>query len=216
MTGTVWDHLTRISGPSEDGDADLIVSIKQGMAQCRVVPGMGGPFDETEWFADSIRAAQGMIDGPKGIGVALLTQQWRLSIDRWPVQLIDSIEVPMGPVQSIDSITYLDLAYQEHTLDPAMYVYDLDAKPVEIRRAFGVVWPLLGIHPGAVKVTFTAGFGDTPAAVPSDLKHAVKLMLSHYYNHRDAVVGVEGRDSSTPLPLGVQSILDRYAVGRVA
>ena len=93
---------------------------------------------------------------------------------------------------------------------------DLDADPVHIRRHFGVVWPLLGITPGAAKVKFTTGFGATADAVPEDLKHAVLLLVSHFYNHRDAVVGVDNRDSSGPLPLGVDSILDRYRVGRIA
>lgn len=210
MSSGVWDHLARVSDIPTD-ESGLIVSVAEAMKQCRVTP--TGLIDETDWFVDAIYAGQGEIDGPKGAGVCLLTQQWRLSLDRWPA---DYIEVPLGPTQSIDRIDYLDLAYVSHTLPEEQYVYDLDADPVHIRRAFGVVWPLLGIIPGAVKVTFTAGFGDTAAKVPRDLKQAVKLMVSHYYNHRDAVVGVEGRDSSAVLPKGVDAILDRYRVGQIA
>lgn len=218
---SVWDHLTLVT-PPPSGEAGLIVSVADAMQHCRVTP---GGIDETQWFIDAIWGAQQMLDGPSGGGVPLLTQQWRLSVDKWPD---DYIIVPMVPVQSIDSITYLDLGYNENTLpgggDPAtgaggQYVYDLDANPVHIRRAFGVVWPLLGIIPGAVKVTFTCGIAATPATWPDryrDIRQFIKLMVSHYYNHRDAVVGVEGRDSSTPLPLGVDAILDKYRVGRVA
>lgn len=209
MNSGVWNRLTRIA-PAPDAEPGLIVSVDQAMQQCRVTP--GGMIDESEWFADTILASQLAIEGPRGGGIGLLTSQWRLSLDRWPV---DYIIVPIVPIVSIDSITYLDTAYDEHTLAVDQYVYDLDADPVHVRRAFGVVWPILGIIPGAVKVTFTVGFGDTAESVPADLKHAVKLMVSHYYNHRDAVVGVEGRDSSAPLPLGVDAILDRYRVGRL-
>ena len=68
---------------------------------------------------------------------------------------------------------------------------------------------------GAVKVTFTAGFGDA-STIPDDLKAAVKLLIGHWYEHREAVVGVEARDSSTPLPLGVDLILDGYRPHLVA
>lgn len=219
MTSSVWDHLALVTPPPA-GDAGMIVSVAEAMTQCRVMPNAG--LDETQWFIDAIYTAQQAINGPLGGGVPLLTQQWRLSLDRWPR---DYIQIPMGPVQSIDSITYLDLAYSPNVLpagDPTtgangQYVFDLDASPVHIRRAFGVVWPLLGIIPGAVKVLFTCGFAATPEAWPDDkrdLKQAIKLLVSHYYNHRDAVVGVEGRDSSTALPLGVDYILDRYRVGK--
>jgi len=222
-TSSVWDHLALVTPPPSGPDG-LIVSVAEAMLHCRVFPNTG--LDETDWFLDALYNAQSLIDGPRGAGVPLLTQQWRLSLDRWPS---DYIIIPMGPVQSIDSITYLDLGYNENTLPAGpppngansggQYVYDLDADPVHIRRAFGVVWPLLGIIPGAVKVTFTCGFADTPADWPDrnrDLKQAIKLIVSHNYNHRDAVVGVEGRDSSTLLPQGVDSILDRYRVGRIA
>ena len=36
------------------------------------------------------------------------------------------------------------------------------------------------------------------------------LLVGHWYEHREAVVGVDARDSSTPLPLGVDRILDAY------
>lgn len=215
MSRSQWDHLAIVTPPPQDDDG-LIISVAEAMLHCRVTPGAG--IDETAWFVDNIFAAQAMIEGPRGGGIPLLTQQWRLSIDNpWPAHIV----VPLTPVQSIDEITYLDTAYQPQTLaagDPpngagGLYVYDLDADPVHIRRAMNVTWPDLGIIPGAIKVLFTCGFGD-PVDVPRDLKQAVKLLVSHWYNHRDAVVGVEGRDSSTPLPLGVDAIFDRYRAGR--
>lgn len=211
--GSAWSHLTQITPPPLD-DTGMIVSVAEAMLHCRVTP--GGGIDETDWFRDAIYTAQAEIEGPEGCGVSLLTQQWRLSINRWPM---DYIILPLGPVVSVDQITYLDLGFNENTLDPTQYKFDLDAKPVHIRRAFAVVWPLLGIIDGAAKIEFTTGYCDTGADWPADrrdMKSAIKLLVSHYYNHRDAVVGVEGRDSSTPLPIGVDRILDRYRVGRVA
>lgn len=205
-----WTRL-RLVTPPPAGPSGLIVSVADAMAQCRVTP--GGLINETAWFERTIRAAQRRIDGPRGAGVALLTATWRMSLDRWPDEYAI---IPLGPTQSIESITFQDTAYNVVTLDPSQYRYDLDQDPVLIVRTINVAWPELGIVPGAVKITFKAGFGDTAADVPEDLQHAVLLLVSHWYNHRDAVVGVDNRDSSAELPLGVQPIIDRYSAVSIA
>lgn len=216
---SVWDHLAIVT-PPPSGDDGLIVSVAEAMTHCRVIPQPGGPFDETGWFKRTLNTAQGMIQGPRGGGIALLNQQWRLSLDMWPSSYI---LVPLGPVISIDAITYLPFGSPQGdpylTLDPGQYVYDLDADPPRIRRALGVVWPLVAQpQPGAVKVTFTCGFAASVKDWPdsaAELQTAILLLVEHWYEHRSAVVGVDARDSSTPLPIGVDSILDRYRAGRL-
>jgi uncharacterized phiE125 gp8 family phage protein len=217
-TASVWDHLALVTPPPSDASG-LLVSVAEAMVQCRATPQPGGPFDETSWFEDALWSAQAEVEGPRGAGIALLTQQWRLSVDVWPE---DYVVIPIPPVVSVDQITYLPFGSNQGdaylTLDPSQYVFDLDADPVHVRRAFGVVWPILAIVPGAVKITFTTGFADTVADFPVQhrrLKSAIKLLVAHWYAHREAVVGVDARDSSTPLPLGVDFILDKYRVGRL-
>ena len=199
-----WTRLARVAAPSGD-----VVTRDEAKAHLRVA------FPDDDVLIDGyIAAALGAVDGPKGAGICLLEQQWRLSLDGFPcrsglARREPSIEIPLGPVTSIDQITYLDQNGDQQTLDPSIYVYDLDAKPVRIQRAFGQAWPAVRCQPGSVKVKFTAGFGAA-ADVPDDLKIAIKLLVGHYYEHREAVVGVDNRDSSAPLPLGVDLVLDRY------
>ena len=200
---TGWADLALATAP-----ATTPITLIQAKVQCRIDHN-----DDDVYIGDLINAATAMIDGPDGAGISLITQQWRLSLDVWPN---DAIILPLGPVQSVDSITWTDLTGATQTLLATQYKFDLDARPVRIRRAFGVVWPILGIIPGAVKVSFTTGFGVAPANVPADLRMAMLLLISHWYEHRDAVVGVEGRDSSTITPLGWDAVLDKYRVGRFA
>ena len=204
-----WTRLARVTAPSGD-----IVTLGEAKAHLRV-----DFADDDDLIGGLIEAAIGAIDGPKGVGVCLLTQQWRLSLDGLPCtgswwrrepSMRRSIEIPLSPVISVDEITYLDLGGVRQTLDASLYVYDLDAKPLRIERAFGQVWPQARHQPGSVKVTFTAGFGEDATGIPADLKAAMKLLIGHYYVHREAVVGVDNRDSSAPLPLGVDLILNRY------
>jgi hypothetical protein len=43
---------------------------------------------------------------------------------------------------------------------------------------------------------------------------AMLFMVSHFYEYRDAVVGVDNRDSSVELPLGVEALISPYRVRR--
>ncbi len=199
-----WARLARVTAPQ--GSPLALADLKRHLRVDYT--------DDDALIEGYARAALAQIEGPRGAGICLLTQQWRLSLDGLPCRggwrREPSIEIPMGPVVSIDGVTYLDTSGDLQTLDPALYVYDLDARPVRIVRAFQQSWPACQPQPGSVKVTFTAGFGDKPGNVPHDLKVAAMLLVGHWYEHREAVVGVDARDSSTPLPLGVDRILDAY------
>lgn len=107
---------------------------------------------------------------------------------------------------AITWVKYVDLDGTLQTLDPSVYYWDRPYGATRsIVRKWYVIWPWLG--DGAERVVIRFGITSTAADVPDDVKHACKLLVSHYYQNRDAVVGVENRDSSTPLPLGVADLL---------
>ena len=123
------------------------------------------------------------------------------------------IELPYGPALSIISVNYLDMNGAPQTVDPSLYVQDGDA----VLPAFDQIWPEVRGDPSGVRVQYAAGYlmgaGDPPVTgVPAPIRQAILLLVSHFYNHRDAVVGVENRDSSTEMPLGVESLLGPYRV----
>jgi uncharacterized phiE125 gp8 family phage protein len=201
-----WDKAGLVRTAAPDAKP---VSLAQAKKQCRI-----DFADDDDLVQGLLDAAIAQVDGPSGAGIALITQSWRLSLDRWPRP---SIVVPLGPVQTIDSLQYIPFgATALTTLDPSGYAYDLDAEIVRIRPDPTMGWPQLQPGPGAIKIAFTCGYGDNQTSVPVDIQQAILLLVSHWYEHRDAVVGVENRDSSTVMPLGVDAILDRYRTGRFA
>jgi uncharacterized phiE125 gp8 family phage protein len=104
----------------------------------------------------------------------------------------------------INHVGYTDINGCPQVLDPCLYWSRPDGDTLAVVRRWFAVWPLLG--DGAARVTIN--FSITPDSVISDAAvHACKLLVSHWYQNRDAVVGVDNRDSSTPLPLGVESLL---------
>jgi uncharacterized phiE125 gp8 family phage protein len=198
-----WNRLVRTVDPVGD-----VLALAAAKSHLRV-----DSDDENGDIQGYIDDAVAQIDGPNGAGLALLTQTWRMSLDHWHG---GRIVVPLRPVQAVLSVTYLDQAGDEQTLDPSLYDADVDHQPLEIVRGVFAYWPCHKLGRGVIKVTFRAGFGDDAATVPKDLIGAIKLFVGHRYANREAVVGVENRDSSTALPLGFAETLARYNGGTVA
>ena len=187
-----WSRLVRTVAP-----ASPVITLAEAKKHLRVF------HDEDDAdIADMVEAATSSIEGPNGIGIALMPQTWRLSLDYFPRQII----VPLGPVTDILDIEYV----QEDGTTGAVASWrtDLDSQPCRIWPRYDESWPVSRCEPGAVKVTFTAGYD----VVPFDLKAALKLIVGHLYEHREAVT----TDAAKDLPMGVSPILERYRVGRLA
>ncbi|UXN62903.1 head-tail connector protein [Phyllobacterium sp. A18/5-2] len=187
-----WSRLALVTAATAD-----VVTLAEAKKQSRIFHD-----DEDTQIPLYIDAAVAFIEGPNGIGVALRPQTWRLSLDHFPCE----ITVPFGPVTEIVSISYADTAGAPATL--TSWRVDLDTQPVRIWPARDTNWPAIRCEPGAVKVTFECGYSTPPA----DLKAAVLLLAAHFYEHRVAVSETQIYD----LPVAVQSILERYRVGRFA
>lgn len=115
----------------------------------------------------------------------------RLKRDDWPAANADGvtlITLPVYPVISVDSITYVDSDGATQTLTG--YEVDTASVPARIR----IVEPP-DVEAGLSKLTIdvTAGYGSgtSPATadlVPSSIKQAVLLMVGQMYEHRENVV----------------------------
>jgi uncharacterized phiE125 gp8 family phage protein len=194
----MWNRLKLVAAPTAEA-----LSLADAKSHVRA-----DSSDDDTLITALIAAAQAFIEGPNGIGVALTTQTWRLSLD----DLCAPVRIPLGPVQAVTGITYTDTNGATQTLDPSLYTVDTDQSPAVIARAWNATWPAYRCGPGFVKVTFTTGYGATAESVPADLIAAMKLIVGHLYANREAV----GDVTQAALPLGVDAILNRYRVGQVA
>lgn len=150
-------------------------------------------------------------------GLCLMPQTWLLVLDRWPRQdrmefwpvaaPLGAILLPRYPVQSITSVIYTDSDGAPHTVASNTYVTDLVARPPRIAPATaGGNWPSISLYPvGAIQVKFVAGYA-TVAQIPPVAIQAISLMVGHWYENREAVT-LDARHP-TPLPLGVQALID--------
>lgn len=117
---------------------------------------------------------------------ALITQTWALYLDKFPVG--DEIELPRPKLQSVSSISYVDENGSNQTFSSSLYQVDTKGRVGKVKLVDGQDWPGTKVQLNAVTITFVAGYGATKADVPSDIKHAVLLLVSHLYRNRQEVV----------------------------
>ena len=138
-------------------------------------------------------------------GLALLTQARTVHFDRF-----HRLELPVRPVQSITSVSYLDNTLTSQTLAPDSYVatpLNSEFDPTYLCPASGTRWPSTGSVKSAVTVTVEAGYGSDGANVPAPLVEAIKALVAHWYENREAaLVGI----TASELPFGLGDVLNQY------
>lgn len=119
---------------------------------------------------------------------SLITTRWREVFTDFPGY--GAFRVLRAPLLSVSSIVYIDSAGASQTLDAATYVTLSDCEPGEVRLAYGKTWPSVRSEGVAAPVTLTydAGYGTTADSVPASIRHAIKLMIGHWFENREPIV----------------------------
>jgi len=118
----------------------------------------------------------------------LVTATWRLTLTEFPACADEdgfySFIVPNPPLASVTSITYVGTDGATQTLDSALYQVDTSREPGRVCPAYGEAWPSTRMQPEAVKVTYTAGYGASGAAVPDSAKEFIRAYVCWLFEHR--------------------------------
>lgn len=120
-------------------------------------------------------------------GLSFVAQQRRIKLDYFPEK---EIIVPYGPVNSIDSFTYVDSDGDTQEL-----VEDTDFKVAdhnELCRLYAIsdnsitTWPGTANLPECVTIDYTAGFDDVSGnPLPKQAYTAILKQVMHLYQTRD-------------------------------
>jgi uncharacterized phiE125 gp8 family phage protein len=141
--------------------------------------------DEDTFVSSLIAAARELVESDTWR--QLVTATWIQYRQKFPAGL-RPIELDHPPLQTVSSITYYDTAGDEQTLSSATYHVDGTRAPGAIHLVNGNSWPATEPgRPNAVAVTYVAGYGAA-SAVPDRAKHAIKLLLGHWFNNRESVL----------------------------
>lgn len=91
------------------------------------------------------------------------------------------IELPGVPVTGITSVTYYDYQNVLQTVDPSLYVFETGT-PASVSPVFGKVWPIAQPRISAIQIAYTVGYGSSAAAIPENIKQAMKLHVYQQFN----------------------------------
>lgn len=131
-------------------------------------------------------------------GMAFEPSTWDLVLDRFPSA---EIAVPLSPLVSVTSVTYVDEDGAEQTVAGSDFVADTASRDGWIVPADGFAWPATLAAINSVRVRFVAGRGT-----PDDARQAILLLVGHWYANREAATDAQRHE----IPLGVNALLNLH------
>lgn len=143
------------------------------------------------------------------LGLALVDQSWRLILDAWPKDGI--VKLPLSPVTAVSEIRVRDSAGVGTIVDAGSYDVALVGRPQRIvGKSAG--WPKPGLRAAGIEIDLAAGYGASADDVPAPIRHALLLLVAHWYEHRDPF---EIGAPQTAIPNAVSRLLSPYRAVRV-
>ena len=131
-----------------------------------------------------------------------LTQTYDWYMDDFPDVPFD---VPLPPLQSVTHIKYTDTDDSQSTFSSSYYNVDTYSQPGRINLAYSCTWPTVTLKTlNAVVIRFVAGY-TAANKVPEPIKHAIKLLVGHLYEHREETSTERVLEN---IPMGISSLLD--------
>lgn len=141
-------------------------------------------------------------------GKQLLTATYDVQWARFP-GCNGALVLPRVPVSSVTSVKYYDTTGTQQTMSSALYTVQDGSEHFSgyVIPAFNGQWPSTYGHDQDVTVRFVCGFG-TPSDVPETFKLQIKLLVAHWFEHREAIAC--GDMSPTPLAFAALEEFNRH------
>lgn len=163
--------LVRVTAPAASP-----ISLAEAKAQMKVESS-----DDDTIIQRLIDAAIAFVDVQGALGKAMITQTW----GQWLSPNPSTVYLSLGPVQSVSAIKYYDVdgALQTATLSD----FNVFGTPnrISVSPKSGKAWPVTQTRDDAIKIEYVIGYGATSASVPETVRHALMMLVAHWYDMRE-------------------------------
>lgn len=131
----------------------------------------------------------------------LISQNWRINFDKLPTGKV--FHLPLAPILVLNSVSFYTEQTGPNVIPPVDYTIDLDS----FRPRFSLNLQRQNLRAfGAYELNVTAGYGPAPEDVPADIRQALRLLVAHWYENREAATPL----AREHLPYSVRTILEPH------
>ena len=198
-----YRSLTRQTAPAVEP-----VTLAEAKAHLRV-----DTSDDDNYIGTLITAAREWVE--QYLDRTLVHTQWVMRFDKFPDSGIEPVELPRPPMvlsgtATAVTVTFTQEAGPTSTYSTAEYRVDRNATPGAILPIYGSTWTPHRQDDNAISVTWWAGYGATGSSVPAAIRHAILMLVGHWYEFRTSVLT---GSVSKEIEFGVKSLLDSQRWG---
>lgn len=179
------------------------ISLAEAKAHLRV-----DTSDEDALLTALIAAARIFVE--RTLSIALITQSWSLYLDASPRGGV--LTLPLNPVQEVTAVNVYGVDDTPAEIDAANYAVDSLSDPARMVLTWNAALLQPARRLNTFEIAFAAGFGDAASDVPAPIRHALKLLVAHWFEHREPVVL---NQSPQEVPAMVASLLLPYRRARL-
>ena len=123
------------------------------------------------------------------------------------LQRFEAVNLPLTPIVTINSISYRDVSNVQQTLNASSYWIEPLASTSNVLRFKGTTPSVYEYSSHPITVSVEIGYEETES-IPPMMIHAVRLLVSQYYDQRENFI--VGTSVSTELPNGLKSLLSPF------
>lgn len=179
-----------------DAPATTPITLAEVKAQLRVEHS-----DDDTLLTRLINVAVAYTDVKGALGQAMITQKWGQWLGPNPPK---EVKLILGPVQSVTAIKYYDTDGVLQTDDYNNYDIFGTETYTTISPKTGFSWPTAQQRSDAIKIEYEIGFGDATTDVPETIRHALMLLIGHWYDNRENTQ----MDELSNIPFGYMELLN--------
>lgn len=150
-----------------------------------------------------ISVAVAYTDVQGALGHAMITQKWGQWVNSTPPQ---TVKLLLGPLIAVTAVKYYDENGTLQTDTLSNYEIFGTEFSTTIGPKEGFAWPVTQDRPDAIRIEYTIGYGSATTDIPETLRHALMMLIGHWYDNRETTM----MDELSNVPYGFDALMDMH------